>query len=96
MNRPKLYQVYPTDDYKVYLYYDNGEIRLYDCTWIQTKAGVFKEIHDINIFKELCTVMNGTLAFDISRRRDPYNCIDICPDTIYEDSTKCVKDILTA
>jgi len=40
--------------------------------------------------------MNGTLAFDISHMRDPYSCIDICPDTIYEDSIKCAKDILSA
>lgn len=40
--------------------------------------------------------MNGTLAFDVSLIRDPYNCIDICPDTIYEYSVKCGKDILSA
>ena len=27
--------------------------------------------------------VNGTLAWDISGKRDPYNCIDICPDTLY-------------
>ena len=31
MDRPALFQVIPTDNYKVYLYYDNGEIKLYDC-----------------------------------------------------------------
>ena len=96
MSRPKLYQVYPTDDYKVYLYYDNGEIRLYDCGWILTETGIYEELHDINVFKDLCTIMNGTLAFDISRCRDPYQCIDICPDTVYENSVKSSKDILTA
>jgi len=39
--------------------------------------------------------MNNTLAFDISEKRDPCNCIDICPDTVYEDSIPC-EDILTA
>ena len=96
MIRPKLFQVLPTDEYKVYLYYDNGEIKLYDCSWILKEKGVFVNIHDIAIFKSLCTIMNGTLAFDISHIRDPYNCIDICPDTIYEDSIKCSKDILSA
>ena len=96
MLRPKLFQTLPADDYKVYLYYDNGEIKLYDCAWILKEIGVFTQIHDIAVFKELCTIMNGTLAFDISRARDPYRCIDICPDTIYTDSIKCGTDILSA
>jgi len=96
MHRPGLFQVLPTDDFKVHLYYDNGEIKLYDCAWVLQEAGVFEKIHDIAVFKELCTIMNGTLAFDISRVRNPYDCIDICPDTIYEDSVKCSKDVLSA
>ncbi|MDR1736583.1 MAG: DUF2442 domain-containing protein [Oscillospiraceae bacterium] len=95
MLRPKLFQVVPTDDYKVCLYYDNGEIRLYDCAWIAESGGVFNEIKDIAVFKELCTIMNGTLAFDISRVRDTSRCIDICPDTVYGDSIKSA-DILSA
>jgi len=91
--RPKLYQVYPTDDYKIYLYYDNGEIKVYDCKWILGEKGVFEKIHNIKNFMRLCTIMNNTLAFDISEKFDTYNCIDICPDTIYEDSISC-KDIL--
>ena len=84
----KIYMVIPTDDYKVYIYYDNGEIRLYDASWMLEKSGVFELIRDIEVFKELCTVMNSTLAWDISRCRDCYNCIDICTDTVYEDSSK--------
>lgn len=95
MLRPKLFQVIPTDDFKVYLYYDNGEIKLYDCNWVLNRDGIFKKIHQVEEFKRLCTIMNGTLAFDISETRDPYNCIDICPDTIYDESVKC-KDILCA
>lgn len=88
MWRPKLYQVIPQDDYTVVLFYDNGEIKLYDCSWIQSESGVFEKINDISRFKKLCTVMNGTLAWDISEKRDPYSCIDICPDTVYQESRK--------
>lgn len=94
--RPKLYQVIPTGEYQVYLYYDNGEIKLYDCLWILNEKGVFEKIKDIIAFKNFCTIMNGTLAWDISECRDPYNCIDICPDTVYKDSLKYGKDILSA
>jgi len=93
MNRPKIYQVAPTKDYKVCVYYDNGEIKLYDCNWILSKSGVFEQIKEIDAFMELCTVMNGTLAWDISGKRDPYTCIDICPDSVYADSIKHNKDL---
>lgn len=94
MIRPGLFQVYPTDDYTVYLYYDNGEIRKYDCKWILKEDGVFKKLHDNGTFLRLCTVLNGTLAWDISECRDPYNCIDICPDTVYRDSVRIKTDPL--
>ena len=96
MQRPVLYQVLPTDDFKVYLYYDNGEIKLYDCDFIFTGSKIFDKIKDISEFKRLCTIMNKTLAFDISEIRDNSNCIDICPDTIYKDSISINKDILSA
>ena len=94
MLRPKLFQVFPTNDYAVYLFYDNGEIKVYDCNWILKKSGVFTKLHDVERFKQLCTIMNGTLAWDISECRDPYNCIDICPDTIYQESMKTHIDPL--
>lgn len=96
MERPRLYQVLPMDDYSVYLYYDNGEIRLYDCKWILNENNQFDKIKNIKDFKRLCTIMNKTLCFDISEKRDTFNCIDICPDTIYNESAALNKDILSA
>ena len=39
---------------------------------------------DIENFKNACTVMNGTLAWDISGKMDESDCIDIDPFTLYE------------
>lgn len=83
-----MFQVVPTDDYHVYVYYDNGEIRKYDCTWILEENGAFEKLKSISEFKSLCTIMNGTLAWDISGTRDPQRCIDLCPDTVYKESTR--------
>ena len=94
MQRPRLYQVVPRKDYTVVLFYDNGEIKLYDCRWIKEETGVFEKIRGLHSFLELCTVMNGTLAWDISGKRDPYNCIDICPDTVYQESRKIHRQYL--
>ena len=35
-------------------------------------------------FKNACTVMNGTLAWDISGKWDEADCVDIDPFTLYE------------
>jgi len=40
--------------------------------------------------------MNGTLAWDISGCRVPYNCIDICPDTVYDESEEIKNENLEA
>ena len=45
---------------------------------------VFRPLKDITVFKETCTVMNDTLAWDIGGNRDNTNCLDIDPDTLYE------------
>lgn len=75
-------QVLPTSDFKVYVYFDDGKIKLYDVTPLLGK-GVFKQISDIDAFMKKCTVMNGTLAWDLSGRFDETQCLDIDPETIY-------------
>jgi hypothetical protein len=95
MIRPRLFQVMPTDDFRVFLYFDNGEVRLYDCRWILDSTGVFEKIKDPGRFRDLCTIMNGTLAWDTSGKRDPYDCIDICPDTVYQDSLRTADPLRT-
>ncbi len=88
---PEVVQVYPTDDYEVYVYFDDGSIKLYDARELVTK-GIFTKIKDINIFKEKCTVLNGTLAWDIDGNYNESTCLDIDPFEIYESCPE-VDDI---
>ena len=76
-------QVIPRKDFKVYVYFDNGKIKLFDMSHL-LGVGIFKQISDIEVFTKTCTVMNHTLAFDILGNRDPYHCLDIDPVNIYE------------
>ncbi len=85
-------QVIPRNDFKVYVYFDDGRVRLYDVSPLLGK-GVFKKIASLDDFLAKCTVMNGTLAWDLSGHFDPSNCIDIAPETIYTDGID-VKDPL--
>ena len=69
---PTVVQVIPLDNFHVQVFFDDG------------KAEIFKPLRDIDAFKEACTVMNGTLAWDLSGNRDESSCIDIDPFTVYE------------
>lgn len=80
---PEVIQVIPTEEYKVYVYFDNGKIKLYDATELVRK-GVFKPLQDKSLFIKSCTVLNHTLAWTPDLSYDPSTCLDIDPFSIYE------------
>ena len=81
---PKVVQVIPMENYSVYVYFEDGKIVCYDMTQMIEKEA-FRPVKDITVFKEACTVMNDTLAWDIGGgSRDNTKCLDIDPDTLYE------------
>ena len=41
-----------------------------------------------------CTILNNTLAWDIGGNYNPYTCIDIDPENIYE-TAETIEDPLT-
>lgn len=80
---PKVVQVYPTEDYLVYVYFEDGKIVCYDVKNILDKE-VFKALRDKKVFIDTCTVLNDTLAWDLLQNRDETMCIDIDPYMLYE------------
>jgi hypothetical protein len=93
--KPNIVQVVPTKNYIVYVFFDNGIIKEYSMKEDIEKGGIFYKIKEISIFIDCCTIMNNTLAWDLTGKRDNENCIDICPDTIYEEGLT-VKHIKVA
>lgn len=87
---PQIVQVVPIEDYKVYVYFEDGKIVLYDVKHLLNK-GIFKILNDKDFFMNRCMIMNDTLAWDVSGNRDETSCIDIAPDTLY--SLQSVVDI---
>jgi hypothetical protein len=79
----KVIQVYPTEDYKVYLYFTDGKIKLFDAKDLVDK-GIFKKLKSEENFRKTCTVLNDTLAWDLRGNRDPYDCLDLDPEELYE------------
>ena len=74
---PTVVQVIPLDNYHVQVFFD-------DDTTQDLKSSIFEPLRNIENFKNTCTVMNGTLAWDISGKMDESDCIDIDPFTLYE------------
>ena len=62
-------QVIPYKDYTVYVYFEDGK--------------AFEPLKDINFFMNACTILNGTLAWDVSGTRDCSKCLDIDPEMLY-------------
>jgi hypothetical protein len=77
-------QVKPTQDFKVYVYFDDGKIKLYDMSPLLNQ-GVFKQISSPEAFVEKCTVINHTLAWDIGGNFDAFKCLDVDPESIYAE-----------
>ncbi|MGD0961424.1 MAG: DUF2442 domain-containing protein [Methylomonas sp.] len=75
---PRVLEVVATEDYRLRLFFENGETGYYDCSSL-LEFGVFQELKNINYFK-LAKVEHGTVVWPNEQ--------DICPDTLYLDSTK--------
>ena len=77
-------QVIPRSDFKVYVFFSDGKIKLYDANHLVGR-GVFNQISNIDVFINTCTVLNQTLAWDLSGKRNEGDCLDIDPCSIYSD-----------
>lgn len=75
-------QVIPTNEYKVYIYFADGKIKLFNASSLVEK-GVFRKFKDINLFIKSCTVINGTIGWDIKGNHDPSDCLDLDPENLY-------------
>jgi len=80
---PRVVQAVAADEYIVYCYFDDGRVTRMDMT-PYVGNGAFAPLSDLALFSDSLTVLNGTVAWDISGDRDPADCIDIDPVTLYE------------
>lgn len=77
-------QVIPTDDYKVYLYFEDGKIKLFDAKDLLNKEP-FTVLRDINIFKDTCTALNRTLSWSLDKSYDKNTCISLDSLALYNE-----------
>ena len=81
---PQVLQAVATDDFKVFVYFNDGSVRCADIKPLIKPDTVFYPLNDIKLFKSTITVMNDTVAWDLSGDRDNYNCIDLDPETLFQ------------
>lgn len=86
-------QVIPQSDFAVIVYFSDGIVKKHDASPLLGK-GVFSQISNIDDFMDKCTILNNTLAWDIGGNYNPYTCIDIDPENIYE-TAETIEDPLT-
>lgn len=67
----------------VYSYFTDGKITRYDVSELIREGGVFERLVDEAFLNEAITVLNSTVAWDVSGCYDPTTCIDIDPFTLY-------------
>lgn len=79
---PEVVQAIPYEDYTVEVLFQNGKVIKYDAKPL-LKKGVFSILQDKNYFLSRCTVMNHTLAWDVSGNYDASSCLDLDPESLY-------------
>lgn len=90
---PQIVQVVPGEGHDIFLYFTDGSVRLYDAAPLLERSGVFEQLQDKDFYLNRMTVMNGTLAWDVTGTRDATQCIDLDPCNLYTNSV-VVKDPL--
>ena len=81
---PKVLQVIPTDNYGIYVYFNDGSVRLFNAKPLLKRGTVFEPLQDIDFFKTKLTIINDTVAWDIGDNRNPRKCLDLDPFVIFE------------
>lgn len=89
---PSVVQVVPGPDKTVFAYFSDGRITQLDMKPPIAQGGIFDRLSDDAFFTTALTVLNDTVAWDVSGCYDPTNCIDIDPFIAYE--APAVKDPL--
>lgn len=81
---PVVVQAIAGNDYTVFAYLNDGTIRKVSVKNLVEQGGVFEKLKDPEFFRNALTVMNDTVAWDLSGHFDPTNCIDLDPFMIAE------------
>lgn len=82
---PNIMLVVPdAENYSVYVYFDDGKVVYFDTHELIERGHIFEKLRDKKFFFDKCSIINYTLAWDTTDHFDPYESIDIDPETLYD------------
>ena len=88
--RRRIVAAKPSDGYKIFLSFDNGEKRVLDCSTMFTEGSLFNKLSAAEAFNRVFVDEGGNLAWDIDPTVDSRvvwgNRIDFCRDACYLNS----------
>lgn len=76
---PVVLQAVAGEDYTVFAYMLDGTVRKVSVKHLVEQGGVWERLRDADFFRNALTVLNDTVAWDLSGELDPTNCIDLDP-----------------
>lgn len=85
---PEVVQVVACENHCIKAYFEDGAIRLYSVAELIQPGSIFEKLSDAEFFCDRLTVMNGTVAWDVTGTRDVWKCLDIDAQVIYEQGEK--------
>jgi len=81
---PEVVQAVPGPGLEVYAYFSDGAIRRIDVSHLVHEGSAFASLADRAVFVDALTVTNGTVAWDLTGKRDLTEVLDIDPLAIYD------------
>jgi len=83
---PDVLQVLAGEGRTVYVYFSDGTVRRYDAEPLMGYGRIFSHLEGDDFFRKRLTVLNGTLAWDLTGTFDTTKCIDLDPIDVYDHS----------
>jgi hypothetical protein len=81
---PSVLQVVPGKAFDLYVYFDDGSLRHVDVEPLLS-GEAFRPIRDPDLFRRAITVLSGTVAWDLTGKRDEQDVLDLDALAIYHD-----------
>lgn len=81
---PVVVQAIAGESFTVYAYMLDGTVRKIDMLPLIQSGGVFEQLKNPDFFRNALTVLNDTVAWDLSGNYDPADCIDLDPFMVAE------------
>ena len=81
---PTVLQAVAGEDYTVFAYMLDGTVRKVSVKHLVERGGIWERLKDDDFFHYALTVLNDTVAWDLTGNHDPSECIDIDPFAVAE------------